>query len=272
VNLLKAFIPNRFKPRLRAWLFNRRWASARLSPKALKGHFEAVGYKAFIEERYVLGPAETDVAEFLAENVWRGYTCIDVGAHFGYYTLLMALYAGESGQVYAFEPQDGARGILERNLAINDLQRRVEALPLVVAEQTGLVPWEDRGFLTTARIGKADGKCQMWKSSTSLDDFFAVRHINPQMIKIDVEGGELGVLRGARQSLADYKPKLVVEVHHSVIGDEGVGELWHLLDSLGYDVFGWRLHIRHGRWLCWFQLSDPRDYVGSHVCALPSQD
>jgi FkbM family methyltransferase len=238
----------------------------------LRGHFKTSGYRAFIEERYVLGPAETNVAEFLAENVWRGYTCIDIGAHFGYYTLLMALYVGDSGRVYAFEPQDNARDILERNLAINDLQKRVEALPLAVAEETGLVPWEDRRFLTTSRIGKSGDRHQLWKSSVSLDDFFAKRHISPQVIKVDVEGGEVGVLRGARQSLMEYKPKLIVEVHHSVIGDEGVGELWHLLDSLGYDIFGWRLHIRHGRWLCWFRLSDPQDYVGSHICALPPQD
>ena len=171
MNLVKMLIPNSVKSWLRAWKLRKQLASPYATPKALRGHLR--GYKAFVQqERYVLGPPETTVAEFLAENVWRGCTCVDVGAHFGYYTLLMTLYAGDSGRIYAFEPQDDARAILGKNLAINDLQQ-VQVVSQVVAEKTGRVPWQDKRFLTTSRVDKSGEKNQGWKHSLDFGHFNA---------------------------------------------------------------------------------------------------
>ena len=90
-------------------------------------------YKHYVSETdiglspYIMldGFFEYAITEFVARNVSQGMTVIDLGANYGYYTILMADLVGESGKVYAFEPNPAALDAIGRSLKVNNFDRRV---------------------------------------------------------------------------------------------------------------------------------------------------
>lgn len=150
--------------------------------------------------------------------VREGATVLDVGANVGAYTLLFATWAGESGRVFAFEPSLGSRSGLERHLRLNRLANRVSVRSEAVADTTGTVAFRDTGTDGDNRILRATGDDVATVCSVSLDDVCATHGLAPDVIKIDVEGAELAVLRGARRTIAarGSKLSLFVELHPSL--------------------------------------------------------
>ena len=153
-----------------------------------------------------------------------GATVMDIGANVGAYTLLFATWAGASGRVFAFEPSAASRSGLERHLDLNRLSERVSVRAEAVADTTGIVSFKDTGSNGDNRmLAEADSESRA-VPSVSVDDFCATHGFAPDVIKIDVEGAELAVLRGARRTIAARGAQLAlfVELHPS---------LW---PSLGY--------------------------------------
>ena len=150
--------------------------------------------------------------------VRQGATVIDVGANVGAYTLLFATWAGSSGRVVAFEPSAASRAGLERHLRLNGLSDRVSVRAEAAADTTGTVAFRDAGTDGDNRILPAPDDAARPVPSVSLDDFCASHGLAPDVIKIDVEGAELAVLRGARQTIAARESKLAlfVELHPSL--------------------------------------------------------
>jgi FkbM family methyltransferase len=136
---------------------------------------------------------------------------LDVGANVGAYTLLFARWGG---RVFAFEPAGEARAALVEHVALNALGGRVEVLDAAVSSSTGESRLLDEGIHGTSRLDQAGGSPV---HTVSLDDFCAERGVLPTVIKVDVEGAELEVLRGAATLLArDPLPALFVELHPSL--------------------------------------------------------
>ena len=150
--------------------------------------------------------------------VHDGAIVVDVGANVGAYSLLFATWAGPSGRVFAFEPSDASRSGLERHLRLNGLSDRVSVRAEAVAETTGSVPFKDAGSDGDNRILAGARDDSRVVPSVSVDDFCAIRGLAPDLIKIDVEGAELAVLRGARQTIAACGKQLsmFVELHPSL--------------------------------------------------------
>jgi FkbM family methyltransferase len=138
-----------------------------------------------------------------------GDVALDIGANFGSHTIPLAQMVGPGGAVYAFEPQRILFQILCGNVALNELGN-VRALPVALGRSAGRtkVPALDyRGANNFGGIalGGAEGEDV---AVVALDQ---VELPKVRLIKIDVEGMELDVLAGAKQTLARCRPILYVE-------------------------------------------------------------
>ncbi len=176
-----------------------------------------------------------------------GAVLYDVGANVGLYTLLGAQCVGASGHVYSFEPSSRERATLDANLAINGCAN-VTVSPAAVAERPGtatlrIAAGQHRGQNTLAPAFAYDG-VKLERVETvdvvSLDEFSRTPGVRPpDVLKIDAEGADLQVLRGARALLRHTTPVIVFEINDALL--EATGASRHDVDAflrdLGYAVF-----------------------------------
>ena len=150
-------------------------------------------------------------------DISAGDTVLDVGANLGAYSVLFGKWVGAAGRVFAFEPAPAARFGLERHVALNGLEDRVAVRPEAMAERAGTVRFRASGPQGDNRIMKADrddAPDHIDVPTTSIDTFCRERKLKPRLIKVDVEGAELDVLRGARETIAaNASLGLYVEMH-----------------------------------------------------------
>ena len=167
---------------------------------------------------YVVGTADYAEQVWLAENLKAGQTFYDIGANIGFFTLLGARLVGERGAVVAFEPLPENISQLERNVALNGLTT-VMVVPAAVAdsETNEATFWlgADADARDTGRLaGERPEGGTIRVPVTTLDSAlvgYALPH--PSMVKIDVEGEEVAVLRGGLETIRTCRPLLLVEVH-----------------------------------------------------------
>ena len=162
----------------------------------------------------VVGSYEPHVARAIADEVLPGKLVFDVGAHFGYFTLLMARLVKTRGRVVAFEPEPSVRAVLRRNL-----QRSqhldfgvVTVVDAAVSESSGTQAFLRTGDSSTGHLTMGSGDDTV--KVTTLDEN-AERFGPPDFVKVDVEGTEADVLRGARTLLAQRGTVFLVEVNSS---------------------------------------------------------
>lgn len=157
---------------------------------------------------YYLHVWEGYTTTFVASCLRPGMVVIDAGANIGWYTLAMARAVGPSGLVYAFEPADEELTRLRSNVRLNELEN-VRIKPLALAENEGWATLSDTLDAGTTYVG--GGKRRI--ATTSLDRLVADEELKRvDFIKMDVEGSELRVLRGARELLRRFRPMLMVEL------------------------------------------------------------
>lgn len=173
----------------------------------------------------------------------------DVGANIGSICLPMA-YSLPRSTVYAFEPTDFAFAKLEQNLKLNpDLQKRVTAIQTFVSDEnntdsklTAFASWRIDGNDSVAdKIHSVHGGTQ--KNATqkqiTLDSFVRENNISRlDYIKIDTDGHELFVLRGAREVLKRFRPLIVFEVMNYELSAQGISfaDLENFLVPLNYKM------------------------------------
>ncbi len=159
----------------------------------------------------------------------RGDRVIDCGANEGFLAVLAALRAGHGGSVLALEPGKHNWEPLNINIALNNLQSRIHPQPWAVGDVTGKIDFNGEAVREGEKV-----EC------VRLDEFC---WFGPDIIKIDVEGYELKVLRGAREIMTKHKPTIFLELHLS--GDGGVDmrtygdtpqQLCDLMKEYGYRV------------------------------------
>jgi FkbM family methyltransferase len=189
------------------------------------------------EKDYWLGTYEVDLQAGIGDLVKPGMVAYDLGANIGYISLLLAKAVGETGCVYSFEalPQNLER--LEKHIRLNGMQDRVKIVAGAVADRSGpLRFW----FGPSGGMGKAEGSAgrqsvdysdSILLEGCSLDDFVYVEN-NPQpdVVKIDIEGGEVLALPGMRKVLTQAQPLVFLELH----GPQAAQVAWQELVSAGY--------------------------------------
>jgi FkbM family methyltransferase len=147
-------------------------------------------------------------------DISAGAVVLDVGANLGAYTLLFGQWVGAEGRVFAFEPAPEARCGLERHVALNGMHDRIVVRPEAMAAAPGVARFRAAGPQGDNRITE-DESGAIDVATTSIDAFCGERHLRPDFIKVDVEGAELDVLKGARDTIAAAGPALglYIEMH-----------------------------------------------------------
>jgi FkbM family methyltransferase len=186
-------------------------------------------------------PSITDVelSQVIARALRRDSTCIDIGAHKGL-ILDECIRHAPQGTIYAFEPIPYLARLLRRKYRGNS---RVKLYEMALSDSAGLTTF----YINTAAMGYSslaqpdrDNVSSNIESCTvktaKLDEL--VTDTQPRFIKIDVEGAELGVLRGARRLLTQSRPIVVFE--HGLGGADRFGttpeEVFDLFAELEFHV------------------------------------
>lgn len=154
-----------------------------------------------------------------AAVVRPGDTVVDVGAHFGIYSLLAARLVGPTGRVLAFEPDPASRAQLERNVA-GAHAATVEVRPEAVADRAGRARLVRAHGAGDASLDAGDDGIEV--ETVTLADACAARGASPDVLKVDVEGGEAAVLAGASPALLAGLRALVLEVHETMLAARGI--------------------------------------------------
>jgi FkbM family methyltransferase len=168
---------------------------------------------------------------YLSWNPWEyaafreaarpGMVALDVGANVGAYSILLGQWAGARGAVYAFEPvPDLARG-LAAHIELNGLADIVHGVGAAVGDREGsadLIAGNTAGESRLATPADAADGAVAAVPLVTIDGFCERHDLAPDFIKIDVEGWELSVLRGARRTIRRRRPGLAlfVEMHPSI--------------------------------------------------------
>jgi FkbM family methyltransferase len=189
------------------------------------------------EFRQITEVYEPDVWARVMSAVTPGSVVVDVGAYVGLYTIALAQRTRPSGRVYSFEPDPQNCAVLRKHIELNNVSERVEVHQLAVGDKDGFVPFTT-GRDSQSVVGANSSTPETVRMAT-LDTILPSGRID--VLKVDVEGFEENVLKGAAVLLSDNerKPRIIfIEVHPYN---------WHLCgttsDSLinrltksGYDV------------------------------------
>ena len=166
--------------------------------------------------RILGGTYEPEQTRQFQQHITRGATVLDVGAHVGYYTVLSAVLSGPQGQVYAFEPNPVNHAFLQRHVRLNRLAS-VTIENAAVSDRNGTASF---AFGSGSGTGHLDEAGALTVRTLRLDDFCSDRQIRPEFVKIDVEGAELAVLRGAEAVITDHHPVIVLSTHGAAVHAE----------------------------------------------------
>ncbi len=155
-----------------------------------------------------LGIDEPLVTEALRAALRPGDVFLDVGSYMGGYALMASRLVGSDGRVFAFEPDPAAAAVLRANLAANSAHN-VTVIEAAVAGHVGSGKLLGDG-VSTSHLASGDGATPV----TTLDAFCAEHNIVPNVVKLDIEGGERAALaRAACAATVDAARLVVVEVH-----------------------------------------------------------
>jgi FkbM family methyltransferase len=160
-----------------------------------------------IKRRLIRGRSwEPHVMQAISDHLRPGAVAVDVGAYIGTHTLLMSRLVGDRGRVLAFEPQLKIYQELLVNLDLNRITN-------VQAEMVALGAVTERITMSWARsVNEGSTSFGEGGNRVELRTLDAYRLPTVSLIKIDVEGQEEHVLRGARDTILRHRPVLLVEV------------------------------------------------------------
>lgn len=182
---------------------------------------EDMGLTPILMFRHQWEPNETF---WIVKSLKPGDTFVDVGANVGYYTIVASRIVGETGRVYAFEPDPESFAILEANVRLNGLDN-------VILEQKAVSNGPGTLELFLAEANRGDHRLYQPKhgparesvvvEAVSLDDYFANREEKVDFIKIDTQGAE-GVIFEGLMGLAATNPDMRMAIEWWPFGVAGL--------------------------------------------------
>ena len=191
--------------------------------------------------------SEIRFAKFLVRSLKPGDTFIDIGAHYGYYSLLATALTGPSGRVYAIEASSASAEILKENTksfstvqiiqaAASDVRGHITfyEYPVPYAECNTTVKDAYKGERWIQRVKEIENNVP----TVLVDDLMAKENISSATFKIDAEGGETAVLRGMVHSLRSFPLTVVMEYHFTPGKTSIHTPAVALLRECGYSSYG----------------------------------
>ncbi len=196
------------------------------------------------------GIFEEGLTGVLLAYLAEGACFYDVGAHYGYFTLLASLLVGSTGEIHSFEPTPSTYRILGQNLG-SVRARNVRTNPLAVWNASDVrLELQDMGgahsslnslFQPRSEAARAAQHSLVPVRTTTLDDYVARGNRPPDLLKVDAESAEYQVIEGARGILTRARPLVTLEIGDmDVAGARSTLEIIDEMARLGYTPFEWR--------------------------------
>jgi FkbM family methyltransferase len=185
-----------------------------------------------------LGVYEYWMASLFQRIITEGMTVLDIGAHKGSYSVLFASLMRDNGKVIAFEPDPENCRWIAKNVAANGFQC-IETCQLALSESEGSATFyaaDGLGSLVANPSARGIDKKSITVQTRRLDDVLGDRGVQTvDVIKMDVEGADLMVLRGAEQTLRQHDASILMDVDVQTNAERR--ELYDMLRSLGYSIY-----------------------------------
>jgi FkbM family methyltransferase len=187
------------------------------------------------------GLTEPETQRLLSAILRPGMVMVDVGAYVGQFTLISSRVANNEIRIFSFEPTPDVFRQLCRNVKANRCAH-VTCIQAALSDTPGKANFyfypESHDQNSLRALASSDASCVEVAVETidSISDKYLIDRID--VIKVDVEGNELSVLKGARRSLAQFRPVLIIEVsrHQRAYGYTGA-DIKTLLREFCYDAF-----------------------------------
>lgn len=193
------------------------------------------------------GLIEPALTAVLTERLRPGMVFVDVGAHYGYFTVLAARRVWPSGAVVAFEPARSTARVLRANVAHLD---NVMVEETALSDGNGVVRLQDFGprhsalntILSGARVPPAERRRLRGDAyevrTVSLDHYVARRGLRPDFVKLDAEGAEVAILTGMSTVLRECEPLVALETgDYPGMASPPTADCIDLLAAMGYGCF-----------------------------------
>jgi FkbM family methyltransferase len=192
-------------------------------------------------------PSETKLAHFMINTLSPGEYFLDIGAHFGYFTLLASHLIGTKGKVKSIEPSKNSYAILTQNT--QGLKDKVETVHCALAAENEMMTFYEFPSLYSEynALDVSQYKGEKWYGDIKRIDIqaYSLDHITedfvPHMIKIDVEGGEYAVIKGGARLLKNHAPVVIMEYIYKQENQlQQYPETSKLLFEMGYNAYAIR--------------------------------
>ena len=188
------------------------------------------------------GSYEPEESTLFEQTVLPGMVVVDAGANIGVYTLLAARAAGPAGRVIAFEPDPHTFEILSENVSRNGLSNVVLVNGALAGEPGTMLLYQVPGHPALASLSSANARNSFERVEvqvTTLDSALADLGIERvDVMKLDTQGAEIDILRGARETIGRARPTMFVEYWPT--GLSGMGrdpdELLAQFEEWGYEL------------------------------------
>lgn len=196
---------------------------------------------------------EEDVCLFMLNSLREGMTFIDIGAHYGFFTLLGSYLVGREGRVLAFEPTPTTCQQLLRNVTNHSEYPNVETYDCAAYSENTQIKFYDYGLENSAynsifglrkKHSLLNRKNEIVVETRKIDDVLNEKEIrNVNLIKIDVESSEIHVLKGMVETLRNYKPNIIIELgDFEIHGVPESKEIITLIREMNYSPY----EVRNG--------------------------
>jgi FkbM family methyltransferase len=207
------------------------------------GKFKDVSIKKWPSgyfDLFIYGEMEKQEVRFWKKFISKGDIVIDVGANYGYWTMVASKLVGESGKVLSFEPIESTFKVLERNISaskLNNVLLYSLGLSNVNTKTTFNLSSEDEIGAQTSQGGQSIVNWDLVQDVelVTLDSIYKEK---VKLVKIDIEGGELSALKGMVQLLKLHQPFITFE--WNVLTAESMGyhpfDIISYLEQLGYII------------------------------------
>ena len=190
-----------------------------------------------------MGEFEKQTVKIIEDTLRSGMTMIDIGAHVGYFSLLGASLVGDEGKIYAFEPEPQNYSLLADNIERNGYKNVVaesKAVSEISGEAQLFISGLDNGSHSIYQNEKRKTTDYVPVQTVNLDDYLGTmgcHHID--LIKIDVEGAEIDVIKGMVGVLSrEDAPTLIIEFCPFLLEAAGKQpvDLINLIREMGFSI------------------------------------
>ena len=195
-----------------------------------------------VDYRFYLDEYEVENLDLYLDGISSGSVIIDVGANIGIYSLLAARKAGPEGKVIAFEPADVAFERFTKNIGINGFQN-ITAIKMGVSDKSRVMTFrvcDDDAYNSLGSTPMKKVSREVNINTVSIDEYLREHPVSKiNVIKIDTEGAEYLVLKGAVNTLKKYNPVLFFEYNPYTAPGFSFNKLESvdLLRGLGYKLY-----------------------------------